>query len=253
MRQVTSAPVLSGPIPVLPTRESIRVSSAAVPGRASVRPPQRVAQREVVTRMAPPPPPPTFERKLEVIRESGGAPVRPDVSRRLSAEEPRGEKDVQQVRPAGRSEVLLAPRGEVKESRKPKPLPPTATRAPVTPDRPVLGRDETPPAREPRPRRILAPAVPPAPEPAPTREPQLKREAPKPPERRVEQPAPPPQPPATRPPAPAPRVEQKQPEARPDQAKPGKPEPKEENPKKVAPRPPKRGEKVPTPTPAPER
>ncbi len=160
VREVSAAPIIRGPIPVLPTRESIRVSTVAIQGRDSVRPPERISQREVVTRTAPPPAPPSFDRKLEVIRERGGEPVPADVSRRLSVEQGRGETRVQPVRPAARAEVQLTPRGDVNESRRPQPLPPASTRAPQAPERPVLGRDETPPVRLPQPGREAEPSRP---------------------------------------------------------------------------------------------
>lgn len=201
VHDVSAAPILRGPIPVLPTRESIRVAPVGVQGRGEVRPPKRIADREVVTRVAPPPAPPTFDRKLAVIRESGGQPVTSDVARRLSAEEHRGEKAAQPVRPAGSDQVVLAPRGEVKESRRPQALPPSAARAPANAERPVTGREEAPPARapaptagaekapapEPRheaepvrpmpePRRVEVPNAPPAREPVPPPQPEVKRE-----------------------------------------------------------------------------
>ncbi len=184
MREISSAPVLRGPIPVLPTRESIRVSAAGVQGRGAIRPPAQVRQREVVTRTAPPPPPPTFERKLETIRRSGGEPVQPEAARRLSVEQSRGEQPVTPVRPAAREDVVLTPRGKVEESRKPQPLPPSATRRPVTADRPAPGRIEAPPGRAPAPqpeakdvRREPAP-VRQAPAPAPKAEDVRKEPAP---------------------------------------------------------------------------
>ena len=72
VNEVSRAPVLRGPIPVLPTRDSIRVSTFGDQGRAAIRPSEQIGRREVVTRSIPPPAPPSFDRKLEVIRESGG-------------------------------------------------------------------------------------------------------------------------------------------------------------------------------------
>ena len=231
VREVSAAPVLRGPIPVLPTRESIRVIPVGVEARAATRPPEQVRRREVVTRTAPPPVPPSFDRKLQVIREKGGEPVPTDVARRLSTEENRGEKPAQPVRPAAREGVLLSPRGDVKESRQPQPLTPTASRPPVPAVRPTPVRDEAPPAtRAPEPRREAEPARPtagprrvdvPAPrpvreraaepdvrrEPAPTRAVPEARPAPsRPPERTFDRPAPVPTPKAERVQAPKPEV-----------------------------------------------
>ena len=261
LRDVSRAPLVRGPIPVIPTRESIRVSAVSVQGRASIQPPQRIARREVVTRTAPPPAPPSFDRKLEVIRERGGEPVPADVSRRLSVEQNRGETRSQPVRPAARAEVQLAPRGDVKASRQPQPLPPSSTRAPAAPEHSPLGRDETPQPRvwEPRPETQPQPApptaaprrgngqgAPPTRDRAPAPEPELTREAPpmraatpmRPPERAVDRPAPPPTPAAARPPATETRREwtDSQPApARSDRAEPQKAEPQKAEPQKAEP------------------
>jgi len=284
MQEVSRAPVLRGPIPVLPTRESIRVSSISVQGRAAIRPPEQVSRREVVTRTAPPPAPASFERKLEVIRERGGEPVPADLSRRLSVEQNRGETRLQPVRPAARAEVQLAPRGDVKDERKPQPLPPSSTRAPA-PERPAPGRDEIPQPRvtQPRqetqpapptaaPRRGGVPAAPPARERAPAPEPEMSREAPpmhaappiRAPERSVDRPVPPPTPRAERAPVTEPRSEwtEAQPaparsdRAQPQKAEPRKAEPQKAEPQKAEPRQvetkqaePKRREAKPSPTP----
>lgn len=152
VREVSAAPVARGPLPVLPTRDSIRVTLEG-PARNVVRPPEEVRQREVVTRIAPPPPPATFERKIEVIREQGGAPVQVDVSRRPAFRE-RGETpSVQPVRPATRQEVQLVPRGEVGSSRQPRALAPSTIERGDSVDRPVPRRDEQVPVPEPEPRR----------------------------------------------------------------------------------------------------
>ena len=113
VNEVSRAPVLRGPIPVLPTRESIRVTPVGDQGRDVSRPSEQIGRREVVTRSIPPPAPPSFDRKLEVIRERGGEPVQADEARRLSSEVHRGETRVQPVRPAGRDGVVLAPRSDV--------------------------------------------------------------------------------------------------------------------------------------------
>jgi hypothetical protein len=168
VRDVSMAQVVRGPIPILPTRESIRVAPVEVQGRTAARPPETVSRREVVTRTAPPQAPPTFERNLATMRERGGAPVPVDIPRRPQAEDRRGDQGVQPVRPAARGEVQLAPRGEVPQTRRPQPLPPAATRQPATPGRPAPepevrnenvppGRGGAPPARVPDVRNETAP------------------------------------------------------------------------------------------------
>ncbi|MBK8595089.1 MAG: FecR domain-containing protein [Holophagales bacterium] len=262
VREVAAAPILRGPIPVLPTRASIRVSAVAVQGRVSARPPERILQREVVTRTAPPQAPPSFDRKLSVIREKEGEPVPVDVARRLSVEEKGGARSAQPVRPAGREGVALAPRGDVKESRKPQPLPPAASRPAEPAARPARERVETPPVREPQPQpqprresemarptaappRVEAPAPPPARDraPAPAASPEPQRQ-PQPEFRRGSsptRPVPPPQPEMTREPAPAPPP----PEARPERREP--PPQAERNPGQPAPPPTVRAETAPAP------
>ncbi len=207
VNDISRAPVLRGPIPVIPTRASIRVSTSDVPGRSVVRPPEQIGRREVVTRSIPPPAPPSFDRKLEVIRERGGEPVTADVAVRLSSETRRGETRVQPVRPAGGDGVVLAPRSEGATTRKPQPLPPAAERPRETVEPPVR-RDEAPPARVPEPRREVEPAPPtdvprPIDAPAP---PPVRERAPAPPPVRERAPAPRPEPrwePAPTPAAPA--------------------------------------------------
>lgn len=261
-REISLAPVLSGPIPVLPTRESIRVGLVGVEGRGGVRPPEQVLRREVVTRSVPPPAPPSFDQKLDVIRQKGGEPVSVDVARRLTVEEGRGRKETQPVRPAARDEVLLAPRGQVKTTQQPQPLPSTG-------ERPVSRREEIPPARAPEPgykdeparqpvepRRYDTPAPRPPKERAPEPQPEWRQPAPPPPaqearpERRE---APPPtEPPFVRPdrftkpksaptPAPeSPRAESpkaESPKAEPEKAEPKKGEKEKGGPEKAEPKP----------------
>ena len=160
VRDFAHAPVLYGPIPVLPTRDAIRTSEPGREPRGGMRPPEGFGRREVVTRTAPPPPPPTFDRKLEVIRESGGAPVPVEVSRRLSSEEPRREGTWQPARPAGRSEVGLSPRGDVEPSRQPQALPPSWDRPSAPAERPTPRREEWKPTPAPEMPREVAPQRP---------------------------------------------------------------------------------------------
>ncbi len=227
VRDVSRAPVLSGPIPVLPTRDSIRVREVGVQGRAPTRPPEGIGRREVVTRAAPPPPPPTFDRKLEVIRESGGEPVPVEVARRLSVDEHGGGRGTQPVRPAGRAEVLLSPRGDVEASRLPQALPPIVDRPDVPVEPAFPRRDDVRPTpapefpREGRPERPTA-------EPRkgwqedtwPTRaawtpRPEW-REPTRPPVRTFERPTPVPTPRSEVIPAPMPRVERTEPPRSPE-------------------------------------
>ena len=97
IRQVSSAPVLRGPIPIAPTRQSIFVASR--PGTAVIRPPAAVVSRSVVARVAPPPAPPTFDRKLTVIRQNRGAPVAPAVAAEVAVRDRSRPQAITAVRP----------------------------------------------------------------------------------------------------------------------------------------------------------
>ncbi|HET7451329.1 MAG TPA: DUF6600 domain-containing protein [Thermoanaerobaculia bacterium] len=111
IRQVTSAPVARGPIPVVPTAASLRVASAAA--RPAPRPPAFVAQRAVVTRVAPPPAPAPFQAKARVIEQNRGAPVAPRAAAQLSIQEHNGARAAVPIRPAAGTPsagVALSPR-----------------------------------------------------------------------------------------------------------------------------------------------
>ncbi|HEV8266658.1 MAG TPA: DUF6600 domain-containing protein, partial [Thermoanaerobaculia bacterium] len=110
VRGVVAAPILRGPLPILPTRDSLHVAvSAALP---VVRPPALVAARPVVTRLAPPPPPPSFVVKAPLVRAAGGAPIAPRAAASLSAAHPVAVSSVPQVRPVApvSGGVALTPR-----------------------------------------------------------------------------------------------------------------------------------------------
>jgi FecR protein len=80
VRQVASAPVVVGRVPVAPTAASTRVSVR----QTAPAPPAAVVSRAVVTRSVPPPAPPRFEQKIATIRESR-APVMAQTTSRASA------------------------------------------------------------------------------------------------------------------------------------------------------------------------
>ena len=73
VREISAAPVVRGPIQIVPLASSIRVST----GRAgsAPRPPAAALSRAVVTRLAPPPAPAPFHEKAHLIKENRGAPV----------------------------------------------------------------------------------------------------------------------------------------------------------------------------------
>ena len=175
--QVAAAPVLRGPIPVVPTRGSLHVAVRA-DAAAAPRPPAALVSRMVVARTAPPPAPPTFQSKLAVITESRGAPVAPDAAARISVENrgrPQAAAQVRAVAPeSGR--VTLSPRDAAAGAagaRRVEPVTAVRGRPMATQEQPVSARPVTgtsapaagaPPSRE----RVIAPRqeLPPAQAPA---------------------------------------------------------------------------------------
>jgi len=96
IQQVSSAAVVRGALPVVPTAASTRVSVRTAP---AARPQAAVVSRAVVARMAPPPAPPRFEQKLAVIRQNGGRPVAPAAAAQLAVQQGGQPRTVIQVRP----------------------------------------------------------------------------------------------------------------------------------------------------------
>lgn len=82
VREITRAPVMRGPLPILPVASSIRVSTKS--GGSAPRPSAAALNRAVVTRLAPAPAPAPFREKANLIRENRGAPVDPAQAARLS-------------------------------------------------------------------------------------------------------------------------------------------------------------------------
>jgi hypothetical protein len=171
VRTIEAAPVLRGPVPVVPTRASLRMTTREV---SAARPPA-TASRSVVTRVAPPPAPPRFDAKVAVIREKNGAPVSPsDAARLVSTSEARtssrarpasaggspalAPKDArsQEASTAGSPEKRPTPYGHP-PSRQPHARP-TASSAPLPPRPTAAPADGE--------RRVQAPVVHEAPQPA---------------------------------------------------------------------------------------
>lgn len=143
VREVVSAPVIHGTVPVLPTLASTRVSARAAV--SAPRPPAAILARPVVARVAPPPAPPRFEQKLALIRENR-APVQPAVAARLATQTEAQPRAAIPVRPvvAQPGRVTLAPRAASSStSARVQAVPPVAPVAPVrgrplaTSERPV--------------------------------------------------------------------------------------------------------------------
>ncbi|MEX1245167.1 MAG: DUF6600 domain-containing protein, partial [Thermoanaerobaculia bacterium] len=210
--RISNAPVVRGTIPIVPTRESIRVAPARQTRVA--RPPAAVATRQVVTRMAPPPAPPRFDSKVAVIRENRGAPIATRQAERIVEQQERtSPRPARALRPVATESgrVTLAPKSEKTDATRaarPEPVAPVRGRPMATSERPVApqpappprdresaGRQErverekapgaapSPPARESRDRVDQKPADPepdrigrPTPRPAPERETQQRQE-----------------------------------------------------------------------------
>ncbi len=164
LREVTTAPVLRGPLPLVPTVQATRI--APRPGAAvAVRPSAAIVARPVVARIAPPPAPPTFEQKLAVIRTNRGAPVAPAEAAELAVQDRRRPSAATAVRPvaAESGQVTLAPRSQATTKREVRPVAsaPVGGRAMATTDRPVASAPVA------APRRAVSPDEQPAREAAP--------------------------------------------------------------------------------------
>ncbi len=151
--QVERAPVVRGAVPIVPTRESIRVATRQA---AVARPPAATVSRTVVTRSAPPPAPPRFDQKVAVIRENRGRPVTTTEAATLTARESRAAQPARASRPAAAEEgrVTLAPKTEDSRAPKPEPVAPNRGRPLATKEQPVA------PVRESASPRPTSPARP---------------------------------------------------------------------------------------------
>jgi hypothetical protein len=167
VQEMGRQPVLRGPLPVLPTPQSIRPAFVA---GAGPRPPDRMAARAVAARLAPPPAPPAFTEKLNVIRENGGAPMTPSAAANLVMQSPQGARAAVSIRPVGRESdrVDLAPRRDAEGAPPPDPIR-AGARALASPQAPFIShpsgsRESAPPMRV-APGAVASPrTVPPAPE-----------------------------------------------------------------------------------------
>jgi Family of unknown function (DUF6600)/FecR protein len=135
VQRIERAPVVRGTIPVVPTRDSIRVS--AQPTRAA-RPPEQMASRAVVARVAPPPAPPRFDEKVQVIRQNRGAPVDREESQRIVAQrsQMRATAPVRSAT-AESGRVELSPRTEKAQTVQPEPVSSSRGRTLATREQPV--------------------------------------------------------------------------------------------------------------------
>jgi len=175
VRQVRSAPVVRGPLLVVPTTASLRVAPASP--RAAPRPPAVVERRAVVTRVAAPPAPASFQTKERVIQQNHGAPIAPRAAAQLSIQSHDGARASAPVRPATAQQqgrVGLTPRrGDVEV--KPQAITAPRGKALATADRPIAASPAADAKRGEAPMRIAPGAVSRSPE-APGAPPAARRE-----------------------------------------------------------------------------
>jgi hypothetical protein len=171
LRQVAGQPVLRGPLPVLPTAESIRGPSA---GRVAARPLQQIVERPVAARLAPPPAPPVFSEKLNAIRANRGAPMNPSAAAKLVTQSPQGARAAVPIRPVARESghVELAPRRDAIGAPPPDPIR-AGGRTMASPQAPFIAhpsasRETAPPMRV-APGAVTIPKAKPAPAAQPAR------------------------------------------------------------------------------------
>jgi FecR protein len=119
IRTVEATPVLRGPVPVVPTRESIRMTSRP---SSAVGSPAAPATRGVVVRVPPPAAQPRFDAKVAVIKQNQGAPITTSEAARMSAQD-RTQPAVR-VRPVAPESggVTLVPRNDATRSSRPAPV-----------------------------------------------------------------------------------------------------------------------------------
>ncbi len=161
IRQVSASKLLTGPIPVIPTAASLRISARAQVG-AVVRPPRIVGSRAVVTRLVPPPAPLTFQTKMGLITQSRGMPVSRVSAEKVASEvhgQPRTVINVRPAVPVG-GKVLLVPKRELVETSRVRPATEPGGRALPTVGRPSVGAPlQPPPGRNAQPRPDAGPAI----------------------------------------------------------------------------------------------
>ena len=171
IRTVEATPVLRGPVPVVPTRDSIRMTSRTM--TAAARPPAATTARGVVVRVPPPAAPPRFDAKVPVIRENRGAPVTTGEAARMSTQD--RSQPAARVRPVAPAsgDVTLAPRNDAVKGPRPEPVAPARGRpAAVAPVASPSPRATAPPPRAAAPTaRPTQAAPPPRVSPVPTARP----------------------------------------------------------------------------------
>ena len=160
IRTVDATPVLRGPVPVVPTRDSIRMTGRTM--TAAARPPAATNARGVVVRVPPPAAQPRFDAKVPVIRENRGAPVTTGEAARMSTQD--RSQPAARVRPVAPAsgDVTLAPRNDAVKGPRPEPVAPARGRpAAVEPVASPSPRATAPPPRAAAPTTRPTQAAPP--------------------------------------------------------------------------------------------
>jgi len=153
IRSVEATPVLRGPVNVVPTRESIRMTNRT---SSAARPPAAAASRAVVVRVPPPPAPPRFDAKVAVIRENRGAPITTGEAARMSAQD--RTQPAARVRPVAPEAggVTLSPRNDATRGARPEPVAPGRPQVQPPPQAPPQERVTKPQERP----QVQPPATP---------------------------------------------------------------------------------------------
>jgi len=162
LRGFATAPVFHGPLPFVPTVNSVRFAPQG-PRHNVVRPPEKYLGRHVTTQRQAPPPPHTFEAKQKSIQANNGRPVaRPEIQRpsphrppdRISTGEPR-------PMPPHRPDTSSGSKGHLdKPSTRPSG---PAVKAPPSNPRPQAPIQQQPKVHTAPPPRPAPPPKPPAP------------------------------------------------------------------------------------------
>ncbi len=143
LREVSLAPVVRGPLPVVPVASSIRVSTERA--GSAPPPPATTLNRAVVTRLAPAPAPAPFSEKANLIRENRGAPVDPAQAARLAPVSREIQPTRSVVVESGR--VNLAPKKAQAGVPAPVPVTREAPQGQARREAPPAGAREAPPGQ----------------------------------------------------------------------------------------------------------
>ncbi len=160
VHEVSVAQVAQGPIPLAPTRASLRGNVQSGPAKA---PRTALTVRPVVVRTPPPPAPVPFDRKAAIIRDGRGTPVSTSVEAKITVEDRQAERARVAVRPVTVEPgvVKLKPKRQGGETKSARPVEPQRGRPVATPERlvePLSPPGEAPGKRQAPPGQSRGPA-----------------------------------------------------------------------------------------------